>query len=112
MGNASRLVRAMQIAGSPKENQMSDLIVGTVLSVSPLIIKTDKLELTQSFLILSALCKESKIKVPVSINGTTNETILSDVTLWRGLRVGDVVYMLRCRAGQKYYVLQRKEGIE
>lgn len=112
MGDARRLVRAMQIAGAAKENETADLIVGTVSSVSPLIINTDKLELTQSFLILSALCKEAKIKIPVLINPETNETTLSDIVLWRGLRVGDIVYMMRCRAGQKYYVFQRKEGIE
>lgn len=36
---------------------------------------------------------------------------LGVVTLWRGLKVGDNVLMLRGANGQKYYVLQRQEGI-
>lgn len=36
---------------------------------------------------------------------------LGIVTLWRGLKVGDDVLMLRGANGQKYYVLQRQEGI-
>lgn len=33
------------------------------------------------------------------------------ILLWRGLQVGDVVYMLRVARGQTYYVMQRQEGI-
>lgn len=33
------------------------------------------------------------------------------ILLWRGLQVGDVVYMLRVGQGQTYFVLQRIEGI-
>lgn len=36
---------------------------------------------------------------------------LGVITLWRGLKVGDNVLMLRGANGQKYYVLQRQEGI-
>lgn len=36
---------------------------------------------------------------------------LGVVTLWRGLKVGDNVLMLKGANGQKYYVLQRQEGI-
>ena len=139
MSNASRLVKAMQKASKPKENDIVDIVIGTVTSVSPLKIKTDKLELTESFLILGALCKETKIKVPaannsshrhkvpehttesasVGDNGSHTHTIselfteysMPDILLWRGLKVGDVVYMIRCCEGQKYYVLQRKEGV-
>lgn len=33
------------------------------------------------------------------------------ILLWRGLQVGDVVYLLRVAKGQTYFVLQREEGI-
>lgn len=36
---------------------------------------------------------------------------LPEICLWRGLEVGDVVYLLRMNRGQKYFVLQREEGI-
>ena len=102
MGDVSRLVKAMQKAGAPKENEIVDIVVGTVTSTKPLKIKVDKLELTESFLILGALCVEKTIKIP-----DTSQS----VTIWRGLKKNDSVYMIRCCQGQKYYVLQRKEGI-
>ena len=139
MSDVSRLVKAMRKASAPKENDIVDIVVGTVTSVSPLKIKVDKLELTESFLILSALCKETIIKIPDSVTATHTHTIkahstnpavvgdhgihshtiseirtesaLPDITLWRGLQVGDEVRMIRCCQGQKYYVLERKEGI-
>ena len=141
MGDASRLVEAMRRAAKPKENDIVDIVVGTVTSMQPLKIKTDKLELTESFLILSALCKEKIIKIPndtlahthIIPSVTTNSASVTDhgshthkvsqsetesnmgyfpdIQLWRGLQVGDDVYMIRCCQGQKYYVLQRKEGV-
>ena len=142
MGDASRLVAAMQRASKPKENEIVDIVVGTVTSIKPLKIKIDKLELTESFLILGALCKSTTIKIPSndtlahthiipgvttapagnSVSSTHSHTVpqsttesskgsFPDILLWRGLEVGDDVYMIRCCQGQKYYVLQRKEGI-
>lgn len=161
MSDASRLVEAMRKAAKPKENEIVDIVTGTVTSINPLKIKTDKIELTESFLILGALCKRTTIKIPNDTlahthdipSVTTESTNLSshgshthstsdgasgsatvtdhephahmvpagktglsrgyfpEIVLWRDLQVGDDVYMLRCSAGQKYYVLQRKEGI-
>lgn len=102
MSDVSRLIKAMQKASKVPENETVDLVVGTVKSISPLKIKVDKLELTETFLIVGALCKLVKIKISDEI---------PQVTLWRGLKVGDEVYMLRVDKGQKYYVLQRKEGV-
>lgn len=107
MSNAARLVKAMQKASAPKENEIVDIVVGTVTSVSPLKIKVGKIELTSTFLILSALCQEKKITIPA----TENQSAIS-IVVWRGLKVGDDVHMIRCCQGQKYYVLQRKEGVE
>lgn len=33
------------------------------------------------------------------------------ILLWRGLKVNDVVYLLRVAGGQTFYVLQRVEGV-
>lgn len=144
MGNASRLVKAMQRASQPKQNELTDIVVGTVTSISPLKIKVDKIELTETFLILSPLCVERKIQLPDITNSshthtipghsTSSESVESlgkhshtvsemstdaalskisrpEIQLWRGLKVKDSVLMLKCSKGQKYYVLQRKEGI-
>ena len=136
MSDASRLVKAMQTASQKSENEKVDIITGTVTSVSPLKIKTDKIELTETFLVLGALCKSTTIKIPErdanthkhkvpqhttqpagedphthTINEFYTEVSLPDILLWRGLQVGDEVYMIRFSEGQKYYVLQRKEGI-
>lgn len=136
MSDASRLVKAMQAASQKPENEKVDIITGTVTSVSPLKIKTDKIELTETFLVLGALCKSTTIKIPKrdanthkhkvlqhttqpagesphthTINEFYTEDALPDILLWRGLQVGDEVYMIRFSEGQKYYVLQRKEGI-
>lgn len=134
MGDASRLIKAMQKVSQPKENDIVDIVTGTVTSENPLKIKTGKLELTETFLILGALCKETIIKIPErennyhihvipehstevsnshshTIKAVKTEESLPDILLWRGLKVGDLVYMIRCCQGQKYYVLQRKEGI-
>ena len=142
MSDASRLVAAMMKAAKPKENDIVDIVIGTVTSINPLKIRTDKIELTESFLILGALCKSTTIKIPdqtalmhthiiqgaatdsayVEEHGSHSHAIyqitteqskgtIPDILLWRGLQVGDDVYMIRCGQGQKYYVLQRKEGI-
>lgn len=39
------------------------------------------------------------------------EYSLPKILLWRGLLVGDLVYLLRIARGQSYFVLQRQEGI-
>ena len=39
------------------------------------------------------------------------EFALPKILLWRGLQVGDRVYLLRVAKGQSYFVLQRQEGI-
>ena len=41
----------------------------------------------------------------------TSANGLGIITLWRGLKAGDTVLMLKGMQGQKYYVLQRQEGI-
>lgn len=134
-----RLVQAMQRAAEKPSSMETDVLLGIVTSVSPLKVKLDKIELTESFLILGALAKETTIKIPVrdannhthvipawttgealstehphthAIPEQTTNAALPDILLWRGLKVGDSVYMLRCGFAQKYFILQRKEGID
>lgn len=89
-------------------SEKTDLLYGKVLSVSPLRIQVanePKLILAESFLILSDLCREKKVQIPLqdSPEGTPLE-----VTLWNGLAVGDSVAMLRVLQGSKFYVLQKE----
>lgn len=134
MSNGRRLVAAMLKAGQQKESEVVDMVVGKVTSIKPLKVKLDKIELTESFLIVGVLCQKTVIKT--SESGTTpyvitipshaTETAGShthsvssinvpytppDLILWRGLEVGDEVYMFKMAKGQKYYIMQRKEGI-
>lgn len=96
MSDGHRLAQLMREAGKTPQNEVVDIVTGQVTSVSPIKVKVENRELTQSFLIVGALCKE-----------TTNYGI----KLWRGLEIGDKVLMLKVGRGQKYYVLQREEGV-
>jgi hypothetical protein len=88
-----RLVQIMRAASKKPSSEETDLINGEITSVNPLKIWVDsRFEIDDSFnIILSALCKESPY--------------------WRGLKVGDVVRILRLNNGQLFYVLERKDGI-
>ncbi len=91
----------------------TDLVFGTVISVSPLKISVDeKFPVTDEQIVLSALCKEFKTDVFRHLHsenyyGNTDERLQS-VIVWRGLEAGDRVRMLQCNGGQKYYVLDRE----
>jgi len=139
MSDSSRFIKAMKQIATPKESQIVDIVVGTVKSISPLVIKTDESELTETFLVVGALCQNTVIKIPLRLNNThlhivpthstqpasvgdhglhthqiqsfNTEAALPDILLWRGLQVGDQVWMIRMANSQQYYVLQRKEGI-
>lgn len=140
MGNAHRLVKAMQRVSTPKENDIVDAVTGKVTSVDPLKIKVGDIELTETFLVVGALCQETIIKIPEReedkyehvhevpeheteiasagpyphthiIKSFDTKKALPDILLWRGLEVDDEVYLIRFSLGQKYLVLQRKEGI-
>jgi hypothetical protein len=96
----NKLVKIMQDAGKMPNGETTDLLFGVVTSVVPLKIKIDsRFEVDEKFLILSALVKETTSALP-------------DILLWRGLRVGDKVRVLRVNKGQMFYVLEREEGID
>lgn len=140
MSDGHRLVQAMREAGKTPQNELVDIVLGEVTSVKPLKVKVENRELTESFLILGALCKETHIYtdnvkkldhshlVPATSTKSAGDpphthaideratNPLSpgdsefDIMLWRGLRVGDKVLMLKVGRGQKYYIMQRQEG--
>lgn len=140
MGDGHRLAEAMRQAGRTPQNEVVDIIEGEVTSVSPLKVKVDNRELTEAFLILGALVKETHIYTPYIIKHNHKHVVPTtstqpagegphthvisardtdpvkphaddfDIMLWRGLRVGDKVMMLKVGRGQRYYIMQRKEG--
>lgn len=139
MSDGHRLAQLIREAGKTPQNEVVDIVIGEVTSVQPLKIKVESRELTESFLILGALCKETHIytdhikkldhrhTVPATSTQSAGEHSHSisarntdpvspidgdyDIMLWRGLKVGDKVLMLKVGRGQKYYVMQRQEGV-
>lgn len=115
----------------------AELAFGEVTSIAPLKIKIDnRLEVDETFLLLSAFVREKWINVPThegpnhthpipewhtnpAGEGPHTHTIpawqtdpdFPKIKLWRGLKVGDKVRMIRLKAGQLYYVIERVEGI-
>lgn len=136
-----RLVQAMRKAGKTPQNEIVDIVIGEVTSIKPLKVKVENRELTEAFLIVGALCQETHIytdnikklnhrhvvpSVSTQSAGTQSHshTISNrdtdpvtphgadyDIMLWRGLKVGDKVLMLKVSRGQKYYIMQREEGV-
>lgn len=118
MSDGRRFVKQMHQMSQTASNEVVDIIIGEVTSVAPLKVKLDKIELTETFLIVGPYCKEAKITIPAHSHsytddgsGRTTGTALTEIILWRNLVVGDQVMMLKCGKGQKYYMLQRKDGI-
>lgn len=141
MSDGHKLAQLMRKAGQTPQNEVVDIVTGEVTSVKPLKVKVENRELTESFLILGALCKETHIYTPYikkhdhyhvipmtttqpagegphshTINARDTNPIKPhgddfDIMLWRGLRVGDKVLMLKVGRGQKYYIMQRQEGV-
>lgn len=140
MSDGHRLVQAMRKAGKTPQNELVDMVMGEVTSINPLKVKIENRELTQTFLIVGALCKETHIYTPyikkhghyhvIPQSSTESAGDIShshaieeqktdypategsefDIMLWRGLQVGDRVLMLKVSRGQKYYIIQREEG--
>ena len=106
MSDGHKLAQMMREAGRTPQNEVVDIVMGKVTSVKPYKVKVENRELTESFLIIGDMCKETHTTASVKVDG---ETIDFDILLWRGLRVGDRVLMLKVGRGQRYYVLQRKE---
>lgn len=106
-----KLVHILQDASKPDLTTTTDLVFGEVISISPLNIRVDnRFNIDSKFIILSELVKEKIITIDShnhSVNGVNTSKELTEITLWRGLRVGDKVRILRLNQGQLYYVLER-----
>lgn len=123
----------------------AEFSLGVVTSVEPLKIKVEnRLEIDETFLLLSAFVKEKWINIPEDADNQHIHIIpamddegamwqtdpaagpashvhtipqwktklaLPKIKLWRGLKVGDAVRMIRLQNGQLYYVIERVEGI-
>ena len=133
----NKLVQVMQSVAKIPTGETTDLLFGEVTSISPLKIKVDnRFEVDEQFLILSALVKETIIKIPNSTAPTHLHTIpqhetepggtgphthiipeistlpaLPQIMLWRGLIIGDEVRLLRVNNGQMFYIIEREEGV-
>jgi len=95
-----KLARMIKAQGR-NDNELSDLVFGVVTSTSPLKIKIDsRFEIGSTHIILSQMVKD--LTVSITIDGKTGSA-----TVFRALRTGDKVRMLRLQKGQMYYVLER-----
>lgn len=122
MSSEAKIVNAVKHLASTQNpaQETSGLLTGDVLSVSPLKIKVDnRIEVTEEFIFLSFLCKrfvidkEHKHYVPPHTekpepwDKTMQET--EEIELWRAIKAGDKVKMIRLHGGQMYYVIERLE---
>lgn len=133
-----KFVELLRTMGQTPQNELVDLVIGKVVSTSPLKISVEGRELTSSFLILSPLCTQYTIKSQKEYGHThpipATDTLpggdpshshaiapwntepypaghLHEIIVWRGIVPGDTVIMLKVGKGQKYYVLHREEGL-
>lgn len=86
------------------DSDYSDIVFGTVISISPLTIQiSNQMPLTENFLNLSINVTDHKVKM--KIDGETKT-----VEILNALKVGDGVTMIRQDLGQQFYVLEKTEG--
>lgn len=63
MGDGSKLIKVMREAAKPTENERVGISIGEVISITPIKIRCDKLELTEAFLLLSPFCRALTLSV-------------------------------------------------
>ena len=99
---AGELLARLLAQGVDDGTDRTDIVFGSVTSVSPLTIKVNnKLEIPESFLVLSPMVKELRTG---DTEGDNKRWIV-----FRNLEAGDKVLMIKAQNGQLYYVLQRME---
>lgn len=123
--SGERLLGIMRKTGAqsvPVENR-TDILYGTVTSISPLkVIVDNRFEVNQKQLTLSPFCYDRIVTFNEDEAHThTVETYYGvktsseypgkqiSITIWQGLRVGDKVCLLRYRGGQMFYILDKGE---
>ena len=98
---AGEVLAGMLKKAKGNETQVTDLVFGRVTSVTPLKIMVEsRFEITYDFIILSQMVRD--LTVYLDVGGQPHA-----VQVFRDLRVGDKVRMLRGRQGQVFYVLAR-----
>ena len=128
---AARIVSATYSAYKiPATAAASSVLFGDIRSVSPLKLYVEGKEIPESFIVLSPMAKEFKLDLrhQHEYSGTTSDTATysgvtqiagagfpvpnsGDFLVWRGLKVGDQVVVLKSNSSQLYYILHRKEGL-
>lgn len=97
----NKLLDVMRKVSKPPSGESTDLLYGTVTSVSPLKIKVDnRFEITSQFIILTSLV--SDFKVNLTTDGETKEYLVN-----LGLKQGENVILLRVQKGQKFIIIDR-----
>jgi hypothetical protein len=97
----NKLLNVMRQVSRPASGETTDLLFGTVTSVSPLKIKVDnRFEITSQFIILTSLVSDFDVELTAD-----NETKQYKVNL--GLKAGENVIMLRVQKGQKFIIIDR-----
>lgn len=117
------IINIMKDAAKPKQGDTTDLVLGQVTSVKPLVIRVDdRYDLTEKFLILSTLVRDFEVDMTVdhlteksSGGGGDSAYAAHDhqyvgrktFLVHLGLVVGEKVMLLRVQNGQKFIVLDR-----
>ena len=112
---ASGLIEIMKIAAmdAMDSNQMCDLRVGMVTSVSPLKVQiTNLFTIPDSLLIVPQHLTDYKVDVTVDWSTTSTDhshgvTGKKSMTVHSALKVGDKVALIRKTGGQSYFILDR-----
>lgn len=127
------------ISDSMSSSDMTNACIGTVTSIDPIEIEIDaKTKLGEEFLFFLPFVKQWDITSTDEDSGgifnfhhthvvegeteiagdpphthqfsVVSQPALLNITMWRGLRQGDGVLMMRCSMGSKYLILTRLDG--
>lgn len=101
------LVEIIKVAAmeAVKASKPTEVIEGTVTSVSPLKIKVSQMQtLDSAFLVLTDAVKDREVEVTVNWQYETGK---KKMTIHNKLKVGERVVMIRTESGQKFYVVGR-----
>lgn len=90
----------------PHEKEMADIVYGRVTSISPITVEVEgRFKIGKEHLVLSRTVQDLTINFTVP---TYQGTHHGSIQVFRDLRVGDKVSMIRGQKGQLYYILDRR----